>query len=172
MRITNSVKKKDFAVFVRNFLFGVEDSLVSTVGLLSGITVTGVPSSTIITTGVILIFVEAFSMGVGSMLSEHSSEEYANHKRMPVRRSFIGAVIMFGSYFASGFIPLFPYLLLAPGAAVKVSVIVSILALFGLGFLSAKAFGVAPLRKGLQMLIIGGTAVVIGAVVGEFINLL
>ena len=32
---------REFAGRMRNFIFGVEDSLVSTVGLLSGITVAG-----------------------------------------------------------------------------------------------------------------------------------
>jgi VIT1/CCC1 family predicted Fe2+/Mn2+ transporter len=51
-------------IYLRNFIFGVEDSLVSTVGLLSGVAVAGVASRTILLTGVVLIFVEAFSMAV------------------------------------------------------------------------------------------------------------
>ena len=62
MRSTNNTS------YYRNFVFGVEDSLVSTVGLLSGISIAGVTNKTIIMTGVILIFVEAVSMGAGSFL--------------------------------------------------------------------------------------------------------
>ena len=61
-------------LYMRNLIFGAEDSLVSTVGLLSGIAIGGVPKSAIILTGIVLIFVEAFSMGVGSYLSEYSVE--------------------------------------------------------------------------------------------------
>jgi len=60
----------------RNFIFGVEDSLVSTVGLLSGIAAADTSRFTIITTGIVLIFVEAFSMGIGSFLSEETSEQF------------------------------------------------------------------------------------------------
>ena len=49
------------ALYIRNFVFGVEDSLASTVGLLSGIATAGVNASTIVVTGAVLIFVEAFS---------------------------------------------------------------------------------------------------------------
>jgi len=68
--------KNTLAVYVRNFVFGVEDSLVSTVGLLSGIASAGASTATIFLTGTVLIFVEAFSMAVGSYLSEESVEEY------------------------------------------------------------------------------------------------
>ena len=36
-----------YALYAKNFIFGVEDSLVSTVGLLSGIAIAGVPRGTI-----------------------------------------------------------------------------------------------------------------------------
>ena len=62
-------------MFLRNTVFGVEDSLVSTVGLLSGIAATGsVSKSFILLTGIVYISVEAFSMAVGSFLSEEFVE--------------------------------------------------------------------------------------------------
>ena len=54
--------RKFSAVYIRNFIFGVEDSLVSTAGLLSGIAATGMSRPAILLTGIVLIFVEAFSM--------------------------------------------------------------------------------------------------------------
>ena len=56
--------------YLRNFIFGVEDSLVSTVGLLAGVAAGGVSSAVILTTGLVLIEVEGFSMGLGSFLTE------------------------------------------------------------------------------------------------------
>ena len=53
-------------IFVRNFIFGVEDSLVSTLGFLAGIAVAGIATRELVTSGIVLILVEAFSMGVGS----------------------------------------------------------------------------------------------------------
>jgi len=54
--------KKHLAGHLRNFVFGVEDSIVSTVGLVSGIAIAGLPKTEILLTGAVLIFVEAFSM--------------------------------------------------------------------------------------------------------------
>ena len=68
--------KKNIILFMRNFVFGAEDSLVSTVGLLAGVATAGVLQKEIIISGVVLIFVEAFSMSVGSFLSERTTEEF------------------------------------------------------------------------------------------------
>jgi len=162
--------KKFFAMYVRNFIFGVEDSLVSTVGLLAGIATAGVAPKTIILIGVILIFVEAFSMAVGSFLSECSAEEYISREGIPIHYFVVGGFIMFFSYFISGFIPLFPYIIFQPTYALGVSILLSLATLFLLGAVSAKAFGVRIMRSGFRMLLVGGGAVIIGALVGGFIG--
>jgi hypothetical protein len=50
------MKKRLDGMFLRNFIFGIEDSLVSTVGLLSGIAIEHIPQVTIVLTGVVLKF--------------------------------------------------------------------------------------------------------------------
>lgn len=87
--------RRPSVLYVRNFVFGVEDSLVSTVGLLSGVAMAGVARQTIFLTGVILIFVEAFSMVVGSFFSELSAEEYEKRGYVPIHKSVAGSIIMF-----------------------------------------------------------------------------
>ena len=162
---------KDSTLFTKNFIFGVEDSLVSTVGLLSGVAAAGVDKSTILLTGVILIFVEAFSMGVGSYLSEQSAQEFAHGDGVEKSGNVTGALVMFFSYFASGFIPLFPYIVFDVSVAFWLSILLSLLALFLLGAVSAKYFKHKDVaRHGMQMLVIGGIAVIAGVVVGKLIN--
>lgn len=163
-------KKIDKAFYIRNFIFGVEDSLVSTVGFLSGIVAGGVEKGAIILTGIVLIFVEALSMGVGSLLSEHSAEEYLARMHTPMTRSTLGGVVMFLSYFVSGFIPLFPYLFLEIKYAFWASVFLSLAALFMLGAVSGKSFGVNIFRRGVEVLILGGTTVLLGVAVGRIIG--
>src|SRR3990167_523191 len=109
------------ASYFRNFIFGVEDSLVSTVGLLSGVAIAGVERETILLTGVVLIFVEAFSMAAGSFLSESSAEEFTTQKSASGTSSLFAGSIMFASYFVAGFIPLFPYVVIAGERAVSLS---------------------------------------------------
>lgn len=160
--------KETFATYMRNFIFGVEDSLVSTVGLLSGVAVGGLPRKEIFLTGIVLLFVEAFSMGVGSYLSEASAEEYTGTKKSI---SLQGAVIMFFSYFAAGFIPLAPYLIFSVNVAIVVSISFSLAALFTLGLVSSKIFRQEhTTRHGIRMLLIGGMAIAVGIIVGKLVN--
>jgi VIT1/CCC1 family predicted Fe2+/Mn2+ transporter len=160
--------KFEFATYVRNFIFGVEDSLVSTVGLLSGVAVAGLPRHDIFLTGIVLIFVEAFSMGVGSYLSESSAEEFTGtNKSLSVQ----GSLIMFFSYFAAGFIPLAPYLIFNVNPALVFSISLSLLALFILGVVSSKFFKQKHTTKhGVKMLVIGGMAIAVGVIVGKLVN--
>lgn len=162
--------REHFAGYMRNFIFGVEDSLVSTVGLLSGITVAGTARHDILVTGTVLIFVEAFSMAVGSFLSERSAEEYIEGMDASPRRSIKNGVIMFFSYFFSGFIPLLPYLFTTQWKALFISIALSLVALFVLGTVSAEALRTRILRGGLRMLFIGGVAVGMGVAVGLLIK--
>lgn len=158
------------ATYVRNAIFGGEDSLVSTVGLLSGVAVAGLNRAELVAAGVILIFVEALSMAVGSFLSENEAEEYVAKRAVAARTSAIGAAIMFVTYFVLGFIPLTPYLLLERSAALPVSVGVSILALFALGWASGWRFRTGPLRSALRLSILGGLAIVLGVAIGRLIQ--
>jgi len=157
-------------IYLRNFIFGVEDSLVSTVGLLSGVAIAGAPSKTILLTGTVLIFVEAFSMAAGSFLSEHSVDAYLKQGEAEFRLPIIGGLIMFFSYFVSGFIPLGPYLILDPDTAIIWSVGLSLAALFILGIIGAKLSSTKILYSGIRMAVIGGIAIGLGVVVGKLIG--
>lgn len=152
---------------VRNFVFGVEDSLVSTVGLLSGVAVGGMSGTAIILTGAVLIFVEAFSMAVGSFLSEQSAREFQSQRDLPISRSLAPSITMFFSYFVSGFLPLAPYLVLDTAMALYVSIGVSLLALFVLGAFGSSISRVNPLKGGAQMAGIGGIAIAVGILIGK-----
>jgi VIT1/CCC1 family predicted Fe2+/Mn2+ transporter len=156
--------------YLRNFVFGVEDSLVSTVGLLSGVAVADTETKTIILAGVVLIFVEAFSMGVGSLLSDNVEVEFQNKKDISLAKSGKGGLIMFVSYFISGFIPLVPYLIFETREAFWVSIILSLIALFFLGTLSATISKTNKLKQGIEMCLIGGLAIGLGVSVGSLVN--
>ncbi|OGZ15253.1 MAG: hypothetical protein A3H76_03150 [Candidatus Lloydbacteria bacterium RIFCSPLOWO2_02_FULL_54_12] len=165
----NMTREKIDSLF-RNFVFGVEDSLVSTVGLLSGVAAAGEPSKTIILAGVVLIFVEAFSMGIGSLLSDNSVRELDNKEGIPLSRSLSGGVTMFVSYFITGFIPLAPYLFLSRDVAFPTSILASLVALALLGIFSARVAHISVVKKAIQMVVLGGSAIALGVLVGYVIN--
>ncbi len=163
------VSKKAFVIYFRNFIFGVEDSLASTVGLLSGVAITDVGRRELVSTGFILIFVEAFSMAVGSFLSEQYAEDYVKQGEVPMHNAFVGSIIMFFSYLIAGLIPITPYIL-AGKHALAVSIIASLIGLFLVGLGSAKVSGTRIFSSTVRMVLIGGLAVLVGVIVGHVVS--
>lgn len=153
----------------RNFIFGVEDSLVSTVGLLSGVAAANTNKSMILTTGVVLIFVEAFSMAIGSFLSEESAEQLAHRKASRSQLSK-AAGVMFISYISAGLIPLAPYVVFERDRAVPLSIVFALGALVALGVISARKSKSSVVAKGLEMLILGGLATLVGIAIGSILK--
>ncbi len=158
--------KKKYSLIIRNFVFGVEDSLVSTVGLLAGIGFAGVDVKTVILTGAVLIFVEAFSMAIGSLLSEQSVEQYEDNSVSSWSKPASAAAVMFFSYVISGFIPLIPYILQARNA-VWWSIGLTLVSLFLLGIFNAHLFRIKAFKDGLITLFMGGLAIAVGIIVGQ-----
>jgi len=156
---------------MRSFIFGVEDSLVATVGLVSGIASAGAPQADILLAGIVLTFVEAFSMAAGSFLSESSAQELVSSPDISVGESVRAAFIMFFSYFVTGFIVIAPYVFFPQALAFQVSIVVALASLFALGVVSAKLSNTSVVKKGMTMVVIGGAAIVIGVVAGSFLHL-
>ncbi len=156
---------------VRNFVFGVEDSLVSTVGFISGIVSAGLSRREILISGCILILVEGFSMGVGALISENSVAEVHEHRELPYAASRAWAVVMFLSYLAAGALVILPYGFFPVASAFWVSVAVALVLLFCVGALIGHYAHISRIKKGLSVALIGGLAIVIGVVVGSFLNI-
>lgn len=159
---------KTSALYLRSIVFGMNDSLVSTVGFLAGISVAGVPTQTIILTGIVYALVEAFSMAMGDFLSEESAEEYLSKSDVSDRPSVISAILMFLSCVFASLIPLIPYIVLAPGTAFVASICLSIGALFLVGVISARFSRLPVVWRGVRMASLGGAAIVMGVAIGSF----
>ncbi len=155
---------------IRSFIFGVEDSLVSTVGLVSGIAIANSSWEFVVITGIILIFVEAFSMAVGMLVSDNSAREAGIHKGVSLFRSVPSAIVMFISYLLSGFVVISPYVFMSFENAFVASIILSVVCLFFLGLASGKLTRIHPVKKGVLMALVGGAAIALGAIVGLLIQ--
>jgi len=156
--------------YLRNVIFGVTDSLVSTVGLLAGIDAGGTTVNVIVLTGVVYAFVEAFSMAVGSFLSEESVEAYESQGRSPLTKPIVGAVTMFVAFVVAAFVPLAPYLFMPVSTAIWYSIGFSVVALFFVGMAAARITKSRLLSRATQSAILGGAAILIGFLVGKFLK--
>lgn len=157
--------------YLRNFIFGVEDSLVSTVGLLAGVAAADISPRAILTTGLVLIVVEGFSMGVGSFLTEETTEEMAGEVPRTLE-AVKGASTMLVSYCLAGLLPLAPYVFLTGKNAVFTSIALSLIGLFGLGYGTSIYFGRPhPYQRAVKMMLLGGIAVAVGMLIGKLFHL-
>jgi VIT1/CCC1 family predicted Fe2+/Mn2+ transporter len=154
-------------IFMRNLIFGIEDSLVSTVGLLAGLATQAATAHQLLVTGTIYVFVEGFSMSVGSFLSEESAQEYVAGSNASNRVAVTGAGVMFVTFIIAGFVPIVPYLVFVGTNALWASIAVSVGLLAVLGFVQARFSKVNPWPRALRAAIFGGLAIGVGVLVGK-----
>ena len=157
------------ALYLRTIIFGVIDSLVSTVGLLAGIDIAGTPHATIALTGIIYAFVEAFSMAVGNFLSEESAEEFVAKGEVSGRNALGAGAMMFIVFVLAAFIPIIPYLIFTNWFALAGSIILSVTALFIVGIISGRVARLPMLSRGIRMALLGGAAIILGVVIGSIV---
>jgi VIT1/CCC1 family predicted Fe2+/Mn2+ transporter len=72
-------------------------------------------------------------------------------------------------YALAAVIPLWPYFVWSVGTALVVSLAATGVALFALGLVKGRVAGMALLRSGLQVLLVGGGSAAIGYLVGVFV---
>lgn len=156
--------------FLRNFIFGAEDGLVSTVGLLSGVSFAGLDRKEIIISGIILILVEALSMGAGVYISEDSSNDMAEKDQ---RDDQLGdSFIMFFSYALIGLLPLLSYIFVTDTRqAFYYSIATTIIALISLGIFRSVYTKKPMLSSVIKITTIGTLVVLIAVSVGSLVRL-
>lgn len=155
--------------YFRSIMFGLQDGLVSTTGVVAGISAGVSDKAIIILASFVAISVEASSMAAGQYSSEkavHQMDRRGRHRDDLI----FGAFLMFISYLAAGFIPIAPFLIFDPPAARIVSISVALISLFGIGYFKGKFVKFGALRSAVEMLLIGGLATVIGLIVGSFLK--
>jgi VIT1/CCC1 family predicted Fe2+/Mn2+ transporter len=150
--------------YLRSIVFGFQDALVSTTGIVVGISAGIDNKQFIILSALVTISVEALSMGAGQYLSEKTVHELPQNRHHD--DLLIGGLIMFISYLLGGFVPIIPIIFFSPPVSSVLSVIFAFTGLFLLGFFKAKLFQGKTWRSALEMLIIGGFATFIGLLVG------
>lgn len=150
--------------YLRSAVFGFEDSLVSTTGVVIGISAGAASRDFILLAGIVTVAVEALSMGAGEYLTERTVQEVDTKEKK--YNPIAGSIIMFCSYFLGGLIPLFPVIVSSHPASIAASFVFATTGLFILGYIKGKIVKISPTRSAFEMLIVGGIAAGIGALAG------
>lgn len=149
-------------------MFGFNDALVSTTGVIVGISAGTGRKEVVILAGIVTILVEALSMGAGQYLSSKSVHQLK--KDSSFRASLLSGLVMFVAYFSAGLVPLLSIVIFPISYSSVVAVTASLLCLLILGYAKGKIVKVSPLRSALEVFIIGGIATTIGIVAGKIFS--
>ena len=153
--------------YFRSAIFGFQDALVSTTGVVVGVATGSQDKSTVILAGIVTIVVESLSMGAGRYLSEKSVHQLdGRHQDVPL----VGGLIMFTSYFLAGLIPVSSIILFPLKLAIPSTIISSLLGLFTLGWIKTKLINKKPLKSAIEVSFIGGLSVLLGLLIGNLIK--
>lgn len=153
--------------YLRSIVFGFQDSLVSTTGVIAGVAAGTNDKHLVILASLVTITVESLSMGAGQYMSEksvHQMDKTGKH----TDNLYIGGLLMGLSYFLGGLIPVLPILMFKLPISAAISVISALVGLFVLGFIKAKLVKVNPFKSALEIFLLGGLATAIGLIVGKF----
>ncbi|OGY18701.1 MAG: hypothetical protein A3F04_00665 [Candidatus Chisholmbacteria bacterium RIFCSPHIGHO2_12_FULL_49_9] len=165
---------------IRVIIFSLEDSLVSTLGVVTGIAAGTKDRFVILLSGLIVILVESLSMAAGTYLSDKSEKEAHFAKRTKLslhRRRRIDEIdrtnpareawLMGAFYVLGGSVPILPYLFLPVSWAIAVSVLATLVTLFLVGVEKGRLTQTSPLRSGFEMVTVSFAAAAIGFLVGR-----
>lgn len=163
------MKAKLNEAYLRSLMFGLQDGIVSTTGVVIGISV-GVQDKTIIVlAALVAVTVEATSMAAGQYNSEKAAHQY-DKTNSREDNLIIGALIMFFAYLFGGMFAIIPTLIFNQPEARIIAIVSAFAGLFAVGYLKGKLVEHAPLRSAIELLIIGGVATIVGVLVGYFLK--
>lgn len=151
--------------YLRSGLFGIQDGLVSTTGVVVGISTGVEDKAIIILAAFVAVTVEASSMAAGQYSSEkavHEMDKTGKHTDSLI----IGALVMFFGYLLGGIVPIIPTVVFNQPQARIIAIIAAFIGLFLLGFIKGHLVKVRPLRSAFELFIIGAIATTLGLIVG------
>jgi hypothetical protein len=168
---------------VRNVAFGVEDSVLSTMGFVASMAAAGFGQRHIMAAGCVSIMVSSVSMAAGSFIAEDSAQQV--RRARDLRSVALGAAVMFASYVCAGGLVMLPIAVAGRGAltlrrAAWMSTAVSVATMFALGCFIAwqSSLRDAPpherrllvLRGGVRTMLLGAVAAIIALGIGRAVK--
>lgn len=160
--------KKIQKEYLQSAMFGFNDALVSTTGVIVGVAAGTGQKEVVILAGTVTILVEALSMGAGQYLSSRSAHQLDRTESF--RRPLASGIIMLIAYFLAGLVPLLSVIIFPIEYAAYVAITASLTCLLVLGYAKGKIVGTSPIRSAIEVFVIGGIATIIGLVVGSLLS--
>jgi vacuolar iron transporter family protein len=155
--------------YLRSLMFGLQDGIVSTSGVVVGVSFGVQDKAIIVLAALVAVMVEATSMAAGQYSSEkavHQMDKSGKH----TDSLLIGAVIMFFAYLGGGAFSVVPTLIFDQPFGRYAAIASAFAGLLIIGYLKGKLVEHHAVRSAIELFLIGGTATVIGLVVGNLLK--
>lgn len=155
--------------YLRSLMFGLQDGIVSTTGVVVGISTGVSDKSIIVLAALVAVTVEASSMAAGQYSSEkavHQMDKNGKH----TDNLYIGTFIMFVAYLIGGLFPIVPILAFDQPIARVVAIICAFVGLFIVGYIKGYLVEHRPLRSAIELFIIGSITTAVGIIVGYLLK--
>jgi VIT1/CCC1 family predicted Fe2+/Mn2+ transporter len=162
------MRRKPIGDYIHSTFFGIEDSLISTTGVVAGVALSTQNHKVILATGLIVIIVEASSMAASELIAEEAEEDIdKDHKASPA----ISAMLMFISYFLTGIVPIIPLVVFKLPEGIYFSILLAMIGLIILGGVKGKVTKKSISKSIAGVLIVGSIATTIGVLAGILLKI-
>ncbi len=157
---------------IRELVFGVEDGVTQNMILVAGMVGAQLSVRVIAIVAGINGIAGVLSMSMGTYLSSKAEQDVGRVNDKTVESSARSpqhdAFVMAGAYAAGAIIPVLPFAIGVDSAdvALGAAVVLTALALFGLGMLKASLSNEPRLRSGLEMMLLASGAGLAGYLIG------
>ena len=154
--------------YIRDVVYGANDGIITTFAVVAGVTGGALSSAAVLIVGAANLLADGLSMGVGSYLSIRSHEsaraaqDLPEEEASPVRHGTATCL----AFVTAGILPLVPYAAAVPSdLRFPLSILLTIVALFGIGAARSVVTVDRWWIAGLEMLLLG--VVVAGVAYGS-----
>lgn len=166
---------------LREFVYGGMDGAVTTFAIVTGAAGANFSSKVILILGLANVFADGFSMAVGAYLSEKADQQLENSKtdkdnQKDIESPVGASIATFVSFIVVGFVPLSVYILdyifsfELGDSALTYSIILTLTAFAGVGYLRAVVTKINKLKSMLETLGLGVAAAVISYSLGTVLE--
>lgn len=158
--------------YLPELIYGGIDGSITTFAIVAGVAGASLSSSIILVIGVASLIADGFSMGVSNYFSQKSENSLMDHA---FKNSLKTAWTTFISFIFIGVVPLIPYLLDLiyknnSGKLFFYSSIMTLIALFGVGYTKGFITKESKIKSGFEVLIIGAIAALIAYGIGHLLQ--
>lgn len=152
--------------YIKSAMFGLNDALVSTTGVIAGVSFGTSDKKVVVLAGIVTILVEALSMGAGEYMSAHAAEQFEKSNTTNRLNSVKSGLVMWFSYTIGGMVPLIPIMLMPINMGRYAAITAALIGLLALGYYKAKIVKVNPIKSALEVFTLGGLTTIIGVIAG------